>query len=80
MDKLIVISKPDCGGCTMVKNFLDSKEVEYEVINGFERTDVLVEYDVMSFPVTILLDENNHEIDRVNGFNPMALNLLVEDL
>ncbi|WP_341323486.1 glutaredoxin family protein [Solibacillus sp. FSL H8-0523] len=80
MDRLFVITKPNCGGCSLVKNYLDDKEIEYETIDGFENPEILVEFGIMSFPVAILVDENEHEIDRVNGFNPEALSLLVEDL
>lgn len=80
MDKLIVITKPDCAGCGSVKNFLNAKEIEFETIDGYENTDVLVKYGIMSFPVTILLDENGDEIERVIGFNSNALNVLTDDL
>ena len=73
MKKIIVISKPNCGACMLVKNLFDNEEIPYESINGVDNLDIVVAYDVMSFPVTILLDENGEELDRITGYDPVAL-------
>jgi len=77
--KLTVISQNGCNPCTMVKNHLDSLNADYDVINVSEDKDAIEKYNIMSTPVTLVLD-GDEEIARVSGFKPDDLEVLVDQL
>lgn len=64
----------------MVSGYLDSKEVAYEEYDIMKNTDLAVKYGIMSVPVVILLDDEDKEIGRSNGFNPPELEQLIAQL
>lgn len=68
---LKIYTTTQCAYCTMVKRFLDKKEVEYEIINLDENPDKRDEAfalsGVMSVPVT------TNGTDVVVGFVPSKL-------
>lgn len=74
--KILKIEKTNCTPCKFVGSFLDAKGVDYDVLNIANET-VIDKYNIMSVPVTILLDENNNEIKRSVGFNPSELEEIV---
>lgn len=78
--KLVVVSQNGCNPCTMVKNFLNGQEVEFESVNISETPEGIEQYGVMSTPVTILIDEDGEEVTRVSGFNPPQLEVLISQL
>jgi len=78
--KLLVLSKHNCSGCGFVKGLLDGQEIQYDSVNIQENVDVAIQYEIMSVPVTILLDENEKEVSRVAGFNPPELEKLIAQL
>jgi thioredoxin 1 len=64
----------------MVSNFLNDKNVEYksyDVLEDFVETE---RFFIMSTPVTILLDNDGNEVQRVVGYNPGQLEELIEQL
>lgn len=77
--KLTVISQNGCNPCTMVKNHLDSLDANYDVINVSEDKDAIEKFNIMSTPVTLVLDEGE-EVARVSGFKPDDLEVLVDQL
>ena len=70
MSSLLLLSKDGCAPCSMVKNYLSSKDVEYKDVNAFENPEIAGKYDIASVPVLVLLDENGEEVKRSKGFNP----------
>lgn len=80
MKKLLVLSKNDCSACGLVKGFLDGEGVSYDSINVQENIDVAIQYGVMSVPVTLLLDDEGNEIERVNGYKPPVIESFIEQL
>lgn len=78
--RLLVLSKHNCSGCSLVKSFLDGQDVQYESVNIQEVVEVAVKHGIMSVPVTLLLDENNNEVSRIAGFNPPELEKLIAQL
>lgn len=75
--KLLKLYKPSCSPCKEVENYLKDNHVEYTDINVFEDMDTAIKYGVMSAPVTILLNNEGEEVARVNGYNPPALEELI---
>lgn len=78
--KLIKLEKYNCRPCSMVESFLYNAGVEYDKINIEDNPEVAIQYGVMSVPVTLLLDDNGLEVQRVVGFNPPQLNDLISKL
>lgn len=76
MKKIIKFSKDGCVPCQLISNILNDRGIEYEEINAIENEEMRDKYEIQSVPVTILLDGET-EIDRVNGFNPVALESLL---
>jgi thioredoxin 1 len=64
----------------MVEQHLANNSVDYEKINIEDRPEIAMQYGVMSVPVTILLDDDGQELNRVVGFNPDEIDKLVEQL
>ena len=78
--KILKLEKHNCRPCGMVENFLQDQNVEYDKINIEENPETSMQYGVMSVPVTLLLDDNGLEVDRVIGFNPPEIEKLIEKL
>jgi len=78
--KILKLEKHNCRPCDMVENFLQDQNVEYDKINIEENPETSMQYGVMSVPVTLLLDDNGLEVDRVIGFNPPEIEKLIEKL
>lgn len=78
--KIIKFEQPNCVPCTMVENYLNEKGVtftKYNVLEDFVETE---KFFIMSTPVTILLDDNGEEVDRVVGYNPGQLDELLSKI
>jgi thioredoxin 1 len=68
--KLLKLEKNRCGNCTLLGNFLEDIQAEYEAINVENHPEVAAKYGVMAAPVLILVDDNDKELDRMVGFSP----------
>lgn len=77
---ILKFEKDGCVPCNMVSGFLDDNDVEYEVVNPFQNPSLAVQYQIQSVPVTILLDENNQEIQRSIGFRPDELEDMISKM
>lgn len=80
MNKLIKFEQPNCVPCKMVSNFLNDKGIKYttyDVLEDFVETE---KFFIMSTPVTILLDNEGNEINRVVGYDQGHLEELVSQL
>jgi thioredoxin 1 len=80
LSKIIKFEQPSCVPCKMVSNFLHDKGVEYTTYNVLEDFEETERFFIMSTPVTILLDDDGNEVERVVGYNPGQLEELVEQL
>ena len=79
--KIVLISQQGCNPCTMVKNYLLDNDVEFEYVNITEFPEKVIDYNIMSTPVTILIDEDeDEEVARVAGFEPSHLDVLISQL
>jgi hypothetical protein len=63
----------------MVKNLLEVNNVPFKEVNISEDESAVETYDIMSTPVTILLDEGE-EVVRVNGYKVPDLHALIDQL
>lgn len=77
--ELVVLTQNNCQPCKMVKQYLANNDAEYKEINIQEDSAAIEKYNIMSTPVTLLLDEEE-EVVRVNGFKPNELDDLIEQL
>ena len=67
---ITVYSKPNCGGCKLVKAWLDSNEIPYTETNVFEDEEgmsFIADNGFMGLPVTLVGD------NIVDGANPIEL-------
>jgi thioredoxin 1 len=78
--KIIKLEQPNCRPCMEVSLFLDSMGVKYESINILEQPHIAAQYGIMSTPVTILLDDNGNEVQRVVGNNRDELQKMISKL
>lgn len=76
--KIIKFEQENCNPCTMVSNFLDSADVEYETIDAKQQPKDSSKYGIMSVPVTILLDNDDNEVSRVIGYVPAKLQDIID--
>jgi thioredoxin 1 len=79
-NSIIVLSQQHCRPCSFVKSYLDSQNVNYDVIDVQENNEYVEKYGIMSTPVTILLDDSGNELIRVSGYNPNDIQELIEQL
>lgn len=77
--KLIVLSQTTCAPCKILKNYLNSEEVEFTEINIDIEPEAIEKYGITSTPVTVLMDDEE-EIVRVHGFSPDQIDDLIEQL
>ncbi|PKR83553.1 thioredoxin family protein [Heyndrickxia camelliae] len=78
--KLLKLYQPSCTPCQFVENFLQDQGVEYESINVQEEPDIAFQFGVMSTPVTILVDDEGKEVQRVVGFKPDEIEEVINKL
>jgi glutaredoxin len=78
--EIIKFEKQACGDCIVVGNFLDSEGVEYKKVDIEDieaDLDFISKYVDMAVPVTVLLDDQGKELQRVIKNNPTQLEELV---
>ena len=79
MKKLVKFEKDGCNPCSMVSDWLDQRNVEYEKVNAFDDPMRAAQAKVRSVP-TLILMEDGVEIARTVGFKPDEIEKLVEQL
>lgn len=79
-NKIIKFEKEGCSPCEMVQNLLESKDVNFEVINAFNEPSKAAKYDIGSVPTTVLINKEGKEIKRSVGFKPDELVDIINDL
>lgn len=66
-----IFSKPSCGKCVFLKNFLgdkiDGEKVQY--INVFDQPHYIEEFDIKSLPVLIHQDSEGNVLDHLVGYD-----------
>ncbi|ATF13524.1 thiol reductase thioredoxin [Brevibacillus brevis X23] len=78
--KIIKYEKENCTPCSQVSQYLDSKGIEFERINPFEKPELAIKDEVFSVPVTFLVDEDGNRVKRSVGFQPTELDEMIEQL
>lgn len=78
--KLIKLYQPMCRDCVHVDNFLQDQGVKYESVNVQENPDVAARFNIMSTPVTVLIDGEGNEVQRSRGFNGAELEEMISKL
>lgn len=76
MKKLVKFEKDGCNPCSMVSDWLDQRNVEYEKVNAFDDPMRVAQAKVRSVP-TLILMEDDVEIARTTGFKPDEIEKLV---
>jgi thioredoxin 1 len=76
--RILKLYSPTCQPCKLVDAFLKKNEVKFESVDVFERPEVASQFGVQAVPVTLLLDDNGHEVVRVTGHKPNELLKLIK--
>lgn len=79
-NKLLKFGRPSCVPCKMVEQYLEEQEVKYQDYNVEEDLMETAKYGVSGVPTLILIDADGNTIDRFVGFNPPAIDELIEKL
>lgn len=77
-NRIVKFERHGCNPCIAVGNYLDDLGVDYETINVEENVDKAIEFQVMSTPITFVLNEENEIIKRSRGYNPEELDEMAE--
>lgn len=76
MKKITVYTNSDCRYCDVVKNYLTSKQLEYDVVNLDDnpnvRQQVIQMSGAMTVPITVVEDEAGNKNVTI-GWNPSKL-------
>lgn len=67
--ELIVLSKPKCRQCKMLKKYLESHGVKYTPIDIVDMPEAIEKYGLSQLPVSVL-EIDGVEHSRVQGFRP----------
>jgi thioredoxin 1 len=78
--KLLKLEQPNCRNCGNVAAFLEDNGVKFTTVDVSKNPDVAAKYDIMTTPVTILLDDNGNEVQRSAGFDRAELETLISQL
>ena len=67
--RYILFTSPFCAACRPVKEFLNSVNIDGEIVDAAEDSgsEVAVKYSVMKLPTVIFLDSNRQEICRCHS-------------
>ena len=79
MKKLVKFEKDGCNPCSMVSDWLDQRNVEYEKVNAFDDPMRAAQAKVRSVP-TLILMEDDVEVARTVGFKPDEIENLIKQL
>lgn len=78
--KLLVLTQDNCRYCDMVKNYLVSKNVIFDVINLSTHPEYQDKYDVMGTPTILLMDGEEVVAKTYGFFNPETLDTFIDQL
>ena len=78
--RLIKLEQPNCHPCTMVANYLEHVNIQFETVDVTQEPEVAARFGVMGVPVTILLSDQGEEVNRSVGFKPNELDELLKEL
>lgn len=67
MTKNLLFGSPTCQPCKALKGMLGNLGYEFEYVNCSVTPEMAGEYEVMSTPTLIKVDENGEEIKRAVG-------------
>ena len=77
MTRVVKFEADWCGPCKAVQAYFDKNGFEVERVNIDTNPEAAMEYKISSIP-TVLVLENDQEINRIMGFNMAKLSELVK--
>lgn len=79
MKKIIKFEKENCNPCVMVSEYFNKLSICFDAVNPFNQPEMAMKYRIRSVPTTLLL-EDDRELMRVTGFQPLELKAMVESM
>lgn len=65
--KILKFEASWCNPCKIATNILHEKGYEFEAIDIDENKELAAEYNIMSIPTVVILDDNDNEVSRFVG-------------
>lgn len=78
--KLLKFETATCPKCLVVSHFLMKQNVTFEVIDAESQCEMADYFQIMSVPTTILLADDDTELARTMGVNPIELMEMVHTI
>lgn len=78
--KLVMFKTAICPKCAVISKFLQGQGVTFAVVDAEKQQKLVENFQIMSVPTTILLADDETEIARTTGVNPVELMELVHQL
>lgn len=69
MAEIIKFESNNCNNCKALQGFLNQFDVDIRKVNVLDSPEIAAEYNVMSIPMMIFIDDDGNEVNRVVGFN-----------
>lgn len=77
--QILKFSRVGCTPCKIMTNYLQDKGVDYKELDVEEDAQLAVQYGISGVPTLLLVDEHGEVLERVVGFNPSAIEELLNN-
>ncbi|GIN73009.1 hypothetical protein J14TS2_34840 [Bacillus sp. J14TS2] len=77
---LVMFKTVMCPKCAVISKFLRDQGVTFAVVDAEKQQKLVENFQIMSVPTTILLADDETEIARTTGVNPVELMELIHRL
>lgn len=79
--RIIKFGKSGCPPCQQVDIYLNRENIKYESIDTdtTDNFDLLIEHNIKTVPITLLLNKKGEVITKVVGFSEPSLQHLIND-
>lgn len=75
---ILKFEKPGCAPCKVVSELLDKHQIKYDTVNLVHQPEMFKEYNVMSTPTILVLNDKNEIISKIIGVVEHAIENLKE--
>lgn len=75
---ILKFEKPGCAPCKVVSELLDKHQIKATAVSLVDSPEMFKEYNVMSTPTILVLNDQNEEVSRIIGVVEHAIMNLKE--
>jgi len=79
--RIIVITRPNCIACRMLRYELKKRDIEYEAVTS-ERAEEVFNMKFTGAPITLIIDHDIHpyQLTRFNGYGKITLERILKQI